>query len=290
MKRYLFSPAGISILFAFPVLGFCWYITSQHVEDSRLPSSDARIPRNRTITVGGIERAVTDLSQIRNRGPRSRESNENLGKGVDIKVDVGKVTCPKTPILTRGLNRQMDSVIEALETKNFPERLSPLEAATTFDRAAWLANPKVYRGLSVSPDTASSAGTDVSAVRFVSMSAESSYLDVSEPGRVYDVAEPGDGVKVLRNLSDPRVEVIEGEAVYLRVETEPFAPASFTAFSVGKFNNGLMAITAIADESGKVEVSFTGTTGPSSVSILAGSPMTSGIQRFIVQVRPRFPN
>jgi hypothetical protein len=86
------------------------------------------------------------------------------------------------------------------------------------------------------------------------------------------------------------VEVIEGEAVYLRVETEPFAPASFTAFSVGKFNNGLMAITAIADESGKVEVSFTGTTGPSSVSILAGSPMTSGIQRFIVQVRPRFPN
>jgi hypothetical protein len=288
MKRFFANPVGLSILLAIPVLGFCWYISVQHEDDSQFPISDSRIPRNRSVQIGGIERAVTDVSPVRIGKSNKPAPNENLHHGLDIKADLGKVTCPKTPRLVRGENPQMDSVIEALETKMYPERLSPLVPSTKFDCDAWRQDNSVFRGVSGASEPLATTRTDARKTRLVSLSKESPYLNTSEPGRVYDVAEPGEGVKVLKNLSDPRVEITEGESVYLRVETEPFAPASFTAFSVGKFKNGLMAITAVADKNGIVEVSFTGTTGPSNVAILAGSPLTSGIQRFVVQVRPRY--
>ncbi len=290
MKRLLKSPIAATATLSIPVLLFSWFIATREVAE--LQSGDPLINRNRTQVTGGIERPESDLIQAR-FGQISKLGEKAAAEAKatkDISIEFGKVTCPKVPILEKGLNPQMDSVIEAIETGSYHERLSPIIAPRPFDREAWRADPQNYQTVSDNNSQKTSKKlASPSGLRFVSVNKkiDPKYLSTSEPGRIYDVMQPGRGIKVLRNISNPRSQIVEGESVFLSVKTEPFAPVSFTAFSMGKFENGLMAVTIAANAGGLAKTSFTGTTGPSIVDIVAGSPMTTGTVRFQIVVQPR---
>lgn len=160
------------------------------------------------------------------------------------------------PAIPRDANPQVASVVEAIETGRHPERLSALIAPAPFDAAAFRADPEAY-------------------------------LNVSEPGRVFQTAQPGPGVPRLAALVPRVADAEQGQPVTLRVQAVAAAPVTFTSFDLGAFENQLTSITVQADAEGVAEAVFTGTPGTyNAANILAASPMTAGQLRFIVNVLP----
>lgn len=149
------------------------------------------------------------------------------------------------------------SVEEARATGKHPERLSAAVRPGKFDKAAFDANPQAY-------------------------------LDVVEPGRIYQIRDPGPGVRAIRVVGQPFVYVPEATPATLAVSVEPRAPVTFTAFgTLGAFDNGLSSITVIADREGVARVIYTPAPGGAgSVRITAGSPSTSGQGSLLVGVQP----
>jgi hypothetical protein len=153
------------------------------------------------------------------------------------------------------LNPQTKSVVEAVQTKSHPERLSPLIPPKPFDPVAYKQNPK-------------------------------SYLDVVEPGRVFQTANPGKDVPAIVAVSPPFQEVVQGKSVKLRAKVVPGMPCTFTSFDLGRFQNELTSVTVAANEQGIAEADFFGAPGTiNEVKILASSPVASGQIRFIVNVK-----
>lgn len=160
---------------------------------------------------------------------------------------------PRLPIEPGG-NPQVASVIEASSTGKHPERLSSLVAPRPFDPAAYQTAPKTY-------------------------------LNISEPGRVWQIAQPGPGVRRLVSLVPEMQSIEQGESVLFKVQVVPGAPVTFTSFDQGAFQNQLTSITVAADQQGIARANFTGTGGTTGeVQILAGSPLTSGQAQFLVDV------
>ncbi|MFH5806178.1 hypothetical protein [Alienimonas sp. DA493] len=157
-------------------------------------------------------------------------------------------------------NPNARSVAEALRTGEHPERLSALVPAAPFDRAAYEADPQAY-------------------------------LDVVEPGRVWQSLQPGPDVPRVRRVSPTRSEIEQGESVALRARAAPGAPVTFVSFDIGAFRNRLPVVTVRADDDGLATAVFTATPGTLfDVEILAASPMTSGQLRYLVHVRPPRPD
>ncbi len=153
-------------------------------------------------------------------------------------------------------NSNTRSVYEAATTGEHPERLSTLIPANAFDEQTYKANPQPY-------------------------------LDVIEPGRVWQSLQPGPDVPRLTGLSAPRTTIAQGETTGLRVKALPGAPVTFTSFDLGAFQNRLTSVTVAADADGIAVGRFTGTSGTLfDVHILASSPMTSGQLAFTVTVDP----
>jgi hypothetical protein len=147
------------------------------------------------------------------------------------------------------------SVVEARETGRFPERLSPLVRPKPFDLQAYAADPQAY-------------------------------LDVVEPGRVWQTSDGASGVEALRAAGVAYMVVPPGGSVMLEVDAVPFAPVTFTSLDMGAFDNGLTSITVRADAGGRARVTFTAVAGTiDRVNILAGSPLTVGQARFAVRVK-----
>ncbi len=84
----------------------------------------------------------------------------------DKSMDIDIGTTPKVPV---DANPQVKSVVEALKTGKHPERVSSLITPKPFDQAAYLADSNAY-------------------------------LNVVEPGRIWQVAQPGKGVPRLTYL------------------------------------------------------------------------------------------
>jgi hypothetical protein len=151
-------------------------------------------------------------------------------------------------------NEDVASLVEAFREKKYPERVSPLVEPKKFDLAEFEKDPNVY-------------------------------LHVIEPGRVFQTAQPGPGVSVLRPAG-PRIHrVLEGGSVKFRVQAVPGAPVAFSSFDLGQFSNQLTSITVRADKQGVAEVDFLAAPGPYvDMHVLAGSPVTTGQVRFIINV------
>jgi hypothetical protein len=146
------------------------------------------------------------------------------------------------------------SVVEAAQTGRFPERLSALVPARPFDKTAWEADPQAY-------------------------------LNVVEPGRVWQSAEGAEGVKTLAAVGVAYKEVAPGGSVVLEVTGEAGAPVTFTSFDMGAFENKLATITVRAGADGVARAVFTATEGTvEGVNIAVGSPMAVGQAKFLVQV------
>lgn len=152
-------------------------------------------------------------------------------------------------------NPQVAAVARALQQNQFPERLSVLIPARPFDPDSFAQNPDAY-------------------------------LNVSEPGRVWQAAQPGPDVTRIRSQGSRFRELEQGQTVSLRARVVPRAPVTFTSFDLGEFQNRLTSITVRADEQGIAAARFTATSGTiNDVNILAASPLTSGQLKFTVNVR-----
>lgn len=179
-------------------------------------------------------------------------SQRNIRRINQLKKRDTEFELPNKP-LSKGMNANIDSAIEAIETGDYPERLSPLIKPADFDPDAFKRDPKAY-------------------------------LDVIEPGRAWQSKPPGPDVKSIGTNKEFH-QVKEKEAVRLEVLAEPNFPVSFTSTDLGAFENDLATITVVANESGWAQASFTataGTVGP--VNVSASSPMTSGRVHFHIQV------
>lgn len=114
------------------------------------------------------------------------------------------------------------------------------------------------------------------------------YLNVVEPCRIWQQADPGPGVDALVTADGELaalVPVPPGATRPLRVLTWPGHAATFTSMDRGAFDNGLTSITVQADATGVATATFTATHGTTDqVRIAAASPVTSGQVAFTVVI------
>ncbi len=155
-----------------------------------------------------------------------------------------------------GTNKQAVSAIELAQGRSDVGRLGVMQKTREFDAAAYARDP-------------------------------SAYLDIAEPGRVWDVAEPKEGVVSLEPISPVIVEMNQLATTRLEVVTAPSAPVTFTSFDLGKFSNGLTTITVQANGKGSAAAEFIASEGTvENVNVLAGSPSASGQVLFSIQIIP----
>jgi hypothetical protein len=142
-----------------------------------------------------------------------------------------------------------------LHDHQHPERLSPLIAPKPFDLAAYRRDPKAY-------------------------------LDIVEPGRVFQVAQPGPDVLRIQAMGPTQAAIPQGGTTVLRVHAIPGMPVSYTSFDLGRFaENQLTAITVAADDSGIAQATFVGASGTiGEVNIIAACPVTAGQITYHVDV------
>ena len=111
------------------------------------------------------------------------------------------------------------------------------------------------------------------------------YAQTAEPSRVYDTLDPGPGLPVLQIASPAFVEVQPGEQVELSVRAIPGAPVSYASAEGGCLQNGLNAVTVIADEDGLATAVFTATSDVvGEVAVAVGCPLTCGRGSFLLVV------
>lgn len=152
-------------------------------------------------------------------------------------------------------NANVRSVVEAAKTGKYPERLTAMIMPKTFDKAAFEANPQAY-------------------------------LDVVEPGRIWQTASGGPNVKTLDAKGPAFLDCPKHGSVTLTVLGEKFAPVTFTSLDMGAFQNRLTSVTVRADEKGEASVVFTATPGTvEGVRIIAASPLAVGQVNFKLTVK-----
>jgi hypothetical protein len=83
------------------------------------------------------------------------------------------------------------------------------------------------------------------------------YLGGVEPGRVWQTAQPAEGVPDLRASTPRRLVAEPGSIIQLSVQGAAFAPFSFACLHGGLFpDNGLNALTAIDQSDGRCTIPF----------------------------------
>jgi hypothetical protein len=149
---------------------------------------------------------------------------------------------------------QVKSVLKALQSGHFPERLSPSIPPAAFDANKFL-NDSSYA---------------------------TSYMETVEPGRVLQ-SSSSEKAQAIKRLSPYLQNVIQGQKVSLAVRCEAGFPCTFTTYDNGTFNNGLSSQTVLADSNGYASVNFHGISGVGGDSkISCSSPVNSSRIKFIV--------
>lgn len=206
-------------------------------------------PRAGWIKVGGVWRPPTDVAA------QSPEAVASTKAGDSQTQPAGQPDPGRSPLIPLDANEHVKSVAVALrEPAKYPERLSSFIAPAPFDRAAYTADPHTY-------------------------------LTTVEPGRVYQTAQPGEGVKPLLRSSPRYQRILQGETVTLQAQAEPGMPVTFFSARLGQFNNLLSTITVAANADGVAEVQFTATPGTQGdIDVLAASPVHSQQARYVIHV------
>ena len=157
------------------------------------------------------------------------------------------------PVLSNN-NPPVQSVLKALQSSDFPERLSPAFASEPFNAVKFARDPS-YATL---------------------------YLQTCEPGRVLQGLPPGKAESIKR-VSPYLQEIVQGEIATLTVRSKANFPCTFTSYDNGIFDNGLSSQTILADADGFARVHFHGITGVGGDSkIISASPVNSGQIKFVV--------
>jgi hypothetical protein len=150
--------------------------------------------------------------------------------------------------------KQAASVMEALQHGDHPERLSPHYLPAKFDAERFAAEPNYY-------------------------------LDIVEPGRIYDTAEATGPESVHLVLEGPEtVTVPENGSTQLVVFGVPHSPVTYTTMHGGFFDNKMASITVLSDANGRAAVTYTAFMNIADVGICIGSPMSVGTISMTVEV------
>ena len=156
-------------------------------------------------------------------------------------------TLPQIPV---DANPAVAQVAESVRTGVNPERVSAMIVAPPFDLAAYRADPAAY-------------------------------LAESVPGRVWQSAQPGEGVPRLQRIGPRNVALRQGEQVTLAVQASAGNPVTFTSFDAGIFTNQLTSITVAANDEGVARATFVATPGViENSNILVSSPLCVGQVNF----------
>jgi len=211
--------------------------------------------------IGGVPRPRSDVAP-RHSDQSAQSPQASVAESADASKTSSKAEESEdpfdygaTPPVRGDANVHVQSVVEAIRQNRNPERISALIQPKAFDARAYAENPEAY-------------------------------LNVVEPGRVFQPAQPKEGVPRIRSLS-PRLQRVEqGNRVVLRVQAPAAMPVTFTSFDLGRFaENKLTSITVAANARGVAEVNFEATAGTiEDVNILAASPSASGQVKFVVNV------
>lgn len=161
-----------------------------------------------------------------------------------------------TPVVAYDANKSTRLIKEALDSgdEKLISRLSVMHEAKPFDRAAFEKDPQTY-------------------------------LDEVEPGRIWQSAPEGEGVKQIARYGDFYRQLLQGESAPLTVKVAPLMPVTFYSPHLGRFENQLTSITVRADENGKATATWTAAPGThDETTIVVASPSTSGQANFLIDV------
>lgn len=209
-------------------------------------------------------KATSSGSEKSKAGDKSGDTGGEESKPAETKVP-GLQTQPqnfgRAKTVNAKENAQAASVAEALKTGTHPERLAALlPSKERYDKLAFRTDPQKT-------------------------------LRIVEPGRVFQVSQPGPDVPALTAVSDRLVEVKQGDTVKLSVKGVPLSLVSFTSFDMGSFSASKLTSASVqADKDGIATVNFSADAGTlNDVNILAGSPESSGTVKFVVNVEETSP-
>lgn len=202
--------------------------------------------RDRQVAVGGVQRPSADVA------PVAKVS----GSPYDSGAGVLREWYGDAPRLKSDANATVAAVSKAIDENTSLEQISPAKLPGTFDKQAYLADPR-------------------------------SYLQKHVPSRAFASAQPGAGVARLKPASNQSHFLRQGESIRLAVTTEAGMPATFTSFDLGVFDNGLSSITVAADKNGMAQANFIAAPGKvGEVNILAASPVAAEQVTFQVWIAP----
>jgi hypothetical protein len=153
------------------------------------------------------------------------------------------------------INPQVASVVEAVRTGKYPERLSIAVDPKPFDPSKFAANPQEY-------------------------------LNIVEPGRVYQTAAAGPDAVPLIAADERAISVPVLGSTALSVRGKPNAPVSWTILDGGMFaHNHLASTTVMTNAEGVATVTYQATPGTiANVQILVGSPLMVGTLTMVIRV------
>lgn len=206
--------------------------------------------RSKSVVVGGVPRPERDIV----KGRRPAREPDAVPQHEPTKGRTGYGQSPKLDPASSPAIEAVANAIKSGPASARPSMFSPMIAADSFNLAAYKRDSQ-------------------------------SYLNSVEPGRVFQGAQPGEGVPVIKRVSSRKQKMLQGESVRLQVGVPAGAPVTFTSFDLGAFQNKLTSISVAANSEGIAEAVFTATSGTiAEVSILAASPMASGRVRFEVYI------
>jgi hypothetical protein len=190
------------------------------------------------ILVGGVERPVHDVQVPDSAIKRDRSSKNRVEKA---KLDFEKM--PKQ----RALDVKEDARIEKARDQILKggEALSLFQVPSEFDLAKYKKN-------------------------------KAEYLSQYVPARVFQTAQPVEGVEPLKPVSTYRQKLVSGESVELAVKGKSGYPVTFVAHDLGAFENKLNVISVECDAEGIAKATYLATPGVSGLArVGAGSPGSS---------------
>lgn len=221
------------------------------------PASDERAPAPTDSTAVGTQTLQPGVlpaqpAAVAPASPAAVSAGAAAPSTGAVVAEAGQVGA--TSVIAAELNANQRSVVEAVRTGAYPERLTLAVDPAPFDPAAY--------------------ARDVQG-----------YLAVTEPARVYQTAPAGPDAVPLIAATDHTIRLPAGGSTPLTVIGKPFAPVSYAVLDGGRLGNGLASITVQADAAGIATTMYTATPGTvDEVQILVGSPMTVGTLTLTVAV------
>lgn len=215
--------------------------TSQSVESQQNPTKTTEIPQHNQASLSAFT------------SPQSA-TNANVGSDYERRVKE-MLSYGTMPAIDPNTHPQAASVVEALKTGKYPERLSPIILPKAFNVEEYRKDPSLI-------------------------------LNISAPGRVFQPAQPSDKTPPIRRITPMSHRMKQGDRLVLAVQVPAGDPVTWTSMDGGRFvETSLPTVTVAASDQGVAQATFEATSGIiDQVNILCSCLTTSGQLRYSIWV------